>query len=76
MSESNGLRLDQLDPATTPTLRVEEAARLMGVSRSTAYRAVTSGAIPSIRLTQRTTVVPTAAFLRVMGLPVAGGDGK
>lgn len=49
------------DPATSPTVTVEDAARILGISRGLAYTAVREGAIPSIRIGRRY-VVKTAAL--------------
>lgn len=43
------------------TLTVEEAARLLGISRSLAYELVRDGEIPSLRLRRRI-VVPRRAI--------------
>ncbi len=56
-----------LDPTIRPTLTVEDAAALLGVSRATAYAAVKSGEIPSIRVGRRV-LVPTAALRRLLML--------
>jgi hypothetical protein len=48
------------DPATKPTVSVEEAGRLLGISRTAAFNGVRSGRIPSIKLGARITRVPTA----------------
>ena len=53
------------DPASEPTLRVEHAGRLLGISRSTAYEAARSGEIPALRFGRRL-VVPTAALLELL----------
>ncbi len=53
------------DPAARPTITVNEAGELLGVSRSTAYEAVRVGEIPSIRLGRRL-VVPTAAIRKML----------
>jgi excisionase family DNA binding protein len=50
-----------------PTISVEHAAKLLGVSRSAAYRAVTAGQLPSLRLGRRI-YVPTASLLAMLGL--------
>lgn len=50
-------------------LTVGEAAEVLGVSRATAYAAVTAGQIPSVRLGKRL-VVPRAALERLL----AGDD--
>lgn len=59
------------DPKTTPTLRVPDAAAILGVSRDTAYQAAKSGELPVIRL-RGALRVPTAALLAMLGL--AAGD--
>lgn len=48
-----------MDPRLT--LKVEEAARLLGISRSHAYDLVRDGVIPSLRLGRRI-VVPRRAI--------------
>lgn len=53
--------------AEQPTTRVEDAARFLSISRSSAYAAVRRGEIPSIRIGHRI-VVPTAALRRMLGL--------
>jgi excisionase family DNA binding protein len=50
-----------------PTISVEHAAKLLGISRSTAYRAVAAGQLPSLRLGRRI-YVPTAPLLTMLGL--------
>jgi len=57
------------EPATA-TITVEEAARLLGIGRQTAYRAVWSGQIPAIRLGTRW-VIPRAGLERLLA-----GDGQ
>jgi excisionase family DNA binding protein len=47
------------------TLTVEEAARVLGISRGTAYKAVRAGEIPSIRI-QRRLLVPRLALDRLL----------
>lgn len=58
-----------------PTLTVDQAAEMLGVSRQSAYTAVRKGEIPSISVGRRK-VIPTASFLRLLGvqedLAVAG----
>jgi len=58
------------NPTTRPLLTVEEAADLLGISRSTAYRRVEDGTLPVIRLGTRTTRIATAELLAMLGLPV------
>lgn len=50
-----------------PTLTVAQAAEMLGVSRDSAYTAVRKGEIPSISVGRRK-VIPTAAFLKLLGL--------
>ena len=52
-----------------PTISVEQAAKLLGVSRSAAYRAAASGQLPTLAFGRRL-LVPTAPLLRMLGLPV------
>jgi len=47
------------------TYTVEEAARLLGIGRNTAYQAVAEGQIPHIRIKGRI-VVPRAAIERML----------
>jgi excisionase family DNA binding protein len=51
------------------TISVERAARLLGVSRSAAYRAAASGQLPTITFGRRL-LVPTSRLLEMLGLPV------
>ena len=53
------------DPATSPTVTVEDAARILGISRGLAYTAVREGTIPSIRIGRRY-VVPTVALVQLL----------
>lgn len=62
------------------TLTVEEAARVLGIGRSTAYEAVRCGQIPAIRLGRRA-IVPAAWLAQQLGVSVetvvaAIGDGE
>ncbi len=52
-----------------PTLSVEHAAKLLGVSRSAAYRAAASGQLPTISFGRRL-LVPTSRLLEMLGLPL------
>lgn len=49
------------------TITVEEAAELVGMSRSAAYRAAARGQLPTLRLGRRLRV-PTATLLAMLGL--------
>lgn len=48
------------------TLTVEQAAKLLGIGRSTAYELVHTGAIPSLRLGRRI-VVPVCQVQAMLG---------
>lgn len=48
------------------TVTVEEAAEMLGVSRNSAYVAVRSGELPSVRIGKRI-VVPKSALVRLLG---------
>jgi excisionase family DNA binding protein len=52
-----------------PTISVERAAKLLGVSRSVAYRAAASGQLPTISFGRRL-LVPTSRLLEMLGLQV------
>ena len=60
-----------LDPRRHPVLSIEQAGLVLGLGRSSAYEAARAGAIPTIRLSQRRVVVPTAALRALLGMPVA-----
>jgi excisionase family DNA binding protein len=49
------------------TLTVEQAGRLLGISRGAAYRAAACGQIPTIRLGRRL-LVPTARLHQMLGI--------
>ncbi len=57
----------ELDPVATPTMTVEQTAKVLSISRSAAYAAASSGEIPVIRIGRRL-VVPTAALRRLLEL--------
>jgi excisionase family DNA binding protein len=54
------------------TYTVEEAARLLGVSRGVAYEAARRGELPTIRLCRRL-LVPRIALERMLGMENADG---
>jgi excisionase family DNA binding protein len=56
------------DPASEPTVSVERAGQLLGISRGCAYVAARAGDIPAIRIGRKRLVVPTAALLRLLGV--------
>lgn len=67
------------DPERNPTMTVDQAAEVFGISRNSGYEAVKTGAIPSIRLGGRI-LVPTAVVREMLRLDekrrngAAGGD--
>lgn len=56
------MELDELPP----TLSVEQAGDLLGISRRSAYRAASRGELPTLRLGRRL-LVPTARLLFLIG---------
>ena len=58
---------DELDPTIHPTKTVDQTALLLKIGRSTAFRAIQSGDIPSISIGRRL-LVPTAALRRMLQL--------
>jgi len=52
-----------------PTITVERAARLLGLSRSAAYRAAATGQLPTLSFGRRL-VVPTFRLIQMLGIPV------
>lgn len=48
------------------TISVEQAGRILGVSRITAFRLAREGTIPTIRVGVRKKVVPMAAFEKML----------
>jgi excisionase family DNA binding protein len=54
-------------PGLPALLRVEQACRLLGISRSAGYRAATTGHLPILRLGRRI-YVPTARLFALLGL--------
>lgn len=57
-------------PAQRPLLSVEEGRQILGISRSTMYRRIADGTIPVVRLGPRSTRIPTAELLALLGLKV------
>jgi excisionase family DNA binding protein len=53
-------------PDLPPTISVEEAAELLGISRSAAYRAAKTGQLRTLRMGRKLRV-PTAPLLRMLG---------
>lgn len=56
-----------LDPELEPTKSVDDTARILGISRQSAYAGVHDGTIPSIRIRGRI-LVPTAGLRRLLML--------
>ncbi len=57
------------DPRSVPTISVEGFARMVGVSRTSAYAAARRGDIPVLRIGHRI-LVPTVAVYRLLGQPL------
>ena len=55
------------DPTSQPTMSIDEVAELLGVCRSTMYRAVKDGEIPVIKIGRRY-LVPTAHVAHLLGI--------
>ena len=60
------------NPEEYPVLTVEEAGRILGISRGLAYQQVREGTLPSIRLGRRW-LVPTAALSELLGVTPSRG---
>jgi excisionase family DNA binding protein len=54
------------DPKIRPTVSVEEAGQILGISRGAAYRAARTGELPTLRFGRRL-IVPTARLLEMLG---------
>ena len=52
-------------PERSLTLTVEQAARYLGISRTTAYECVRTGSLPALRFGRRI-VVPTVVIARLL----------
>jgi excisionase family DNA binding protein len=52
-----------------PTLSIERAAKLLGLSRSSAYRAAANGRLPTLVFGRRL-FVPTVRLLEMLGFPI------
>ena len=64
---------------TRATLNIDDAAKLLGISRNVAYEAARSGelaGIPVIRVGAKRLVIPRAPFEALLGIttPVATGE--
>ena len=61
------------------TLTIDQAARLLGCSRNTAYAAARSGeiaGIPVIRIGARRLVIPRAPLEELLGISTPATNGK
>ena len=71
MENKNKLYLDGMNRTETEpgrlTVTVEEAARLLGIGRQSAYQAARAGELPTIKLGRRL-LVPRAQIDRMLGL--------
>jgi excisionase family DNA binding protein len=54
-------------PRIPATIGVEEAGRLLGISRGSAYEAARTGELPTIRFGRRL-LVPTARLAQMLGV--------
>lgn len=63
LGEGHAVSLNDLPP----TLTVEQAGQLLGISRRTAYRAAAAGDFPTFKVGRRV-LVPTARLLDLLGL--------
>jgi excisionase family DNA binding protein len=70
VADAAGTRADATD--LPPTIGVDHAAKLLGVSRSAAYRAAARGQLPTIAFGRRV-LVPTSRLLEMLGLSVEEG---
>lgn len=67
MVSTTQVPLELPDPRVHPTMTVDEVRQFIPLSRSSAYAAIHSGELPSIRI-GRLLLVPTAALLRMLRL--------
>lgn len=59
--------------ALPPTVSVEEAGELLGISRRSAYRAAERGELPVVRVGRRI-LVPSAKLLALLGVRIGSDD--
>jgi excisionase family DNA binding protein len=55
-------------PELVPTVTVDEAAAILGISRGLAYQGVREGTLPSITIGRRI-IVPTLALAALLATP-------
>jgi excisionase family DNA binding protein len=63
------------DPVAEPTIRVDRAAAILGISTRAVYNAAKEGRFPAIRVGGRV-IIPTARFLRFVDLGSSDGGGQ
>jgi excisionase family DNA binding protein len=61
------------DSSLSPVLTIEEAGRLLRISRQSAYQAARAGELPTIRIGRRL-LVPRARLLALLGEQAEGGE--
>ena len=74
MAEANGLRAREMDPTGPLAVSVEEAGRLLGVSRDLVYDMVARRELVAVRLGRRI-VIPVRALQEMLGQTIKEMDG-
>ncbi|GAC1546113.1 MAG: hypothetical protein NVS2B17_29080 [Candidatus Velthaea sp.] len=64
-SDEGDVMVSSVDRAT---VTVQEAGKILGIGRNAAYDAVSTGRIPSIRISPRRIVVPRAALEKMLAV--------
>jgi excisionase family DNA binding protein len=64
----------KLDPDTRQTFTVDEAARMLGISRASAFQAVHAGGLPVVRIGRRL-LVPRNQLLALLGESTHNAEG-
>ena len=67
--------MDRTEEEGSAVLRVEQAARVLGIGRNTAYKMINEGVLPALRLGRRL-VVPKPALQRLLNDPAAFARGR
>ena len=67
LQDAGGMSAPALLASLGATMRIDEAAAILGISRRSAYRAAANAQLPTIRLGRRL-LVPTASLLRLLGV--------
>jgi len=55
-------------------LPIPEAGALLGMDRSASYRAAKNGFLPTVQISERRWVVPTAKLLHILGVEAVSDD--